>query len=221
MNTNLTEIVFVIDESGSMFSLTSDTIGGFNSLVEEQKHAAGEAKISLVLFNDSHRTVYDSVDVAVVPTLDHYTYRPGGCTALLDALGDTINKVGVRLASTPENERPGKVMFVIITDGYENASREFTKQKVRDMIEHQKTKYSWQFMFLGANMDAVSEAATYGITRDCAATYAATNIGTEALYNAVSKSVCDYRATGSISSDWKNDLGTVDDYCLTAADSKY
>ena len=215
MNTALTEIVFVIDESGSMFDLTSDTIGGFNSLIAKQKEEPGEAKITLVLFSDSYRTVYNAQDVNTVPNLDHHSYRPGGCTALLDALGDTINQVGIRLAATPENERPGKVLFVIITDGYENASNEFTKSKVKEMIEHQKGKYSWQFMFLGANMDAVSEAATYGITPDWAATYAATEAGTDALYSSVSASVCSYRSTGALQSDWKANLVQDADQSLT------
>ena len=206
MNLNLTEIVFVIDESGSMFDLTADTIGGFNSMIRQQKGEPGEAKITTVLFNSSYRILHDAIDIQNVSELDGHTYRPAGCTALLDTLGGMINRVGVRLAATPENERPGKVLFVIITDGYENASHNFTKKQVREMIEHQTSKYSWQFMFLGANMDAVSEAASYGIASDWAATYAATSIGTDALYNTISKSVCDYRATGALSSEWKSDL---------------
>lgn len=189
MKENLTELVFILDRSGSMTGLESDTIGGFNSMIEEQKKEPGDAYVTTVLFDHEYKLLHDHVDLKEIAPITDKEYHPRGTTALLDAVGRTINDIGVRLNDTPEEERPSKVIFVITTDGYENASKEFSKAKVKEMIEHQQSKYSWVFMFLGANMDAVSEAGSLGIKTDFARTYTANEIGTESVYRSVASSL--------------------------------
>jgi uncharacterized protein YegL len=193
MKKNLTEMVFILDRSGSMGNLVADTIGGFNSMIEQQKKEDGEAYVTTVLFNSHHTTLHDHVNIQDVQPITTNEYCTYGMTALLDAVGTTINSIGERLADTPEEERPEKVIFVITTDGYENDSREFTRDKVKEMIEHQQEKYSWVFMFLGANMDAVEEAGKYGISSHYAATYTASDLGTTSLYACTSKAVSNLR----------------------------
>ena len=163
MKENLTEIVFILDESGSMQPLASDTIGGFNAYVEQQKQEPGEAYLTTVLFDDRYTILHDHINIQDVPPLTSADYSPLGMTALMDAIGKTINAVGHRLANTPEAERPAHVIFVITTDGYENASKEFDREQVKRMIQHQQEKYSWQFLFLGAGIDAYKEASSIGI----------------------------------------------------------
>lgn len=209
MNTNLTEIIFLIDESGSMFSMKDDTIGGFNSFIDDQKNNDGDANITLVKFANTHSYVYEAVDLREIKKMSRDSYNPGGCTALLDAIGDTMNEVGKRLSDTPEDQRPGKVIFIITTDGYENASHRFNKSQIKEMIEHQRTKYSWEFMFVGADIDSVSEAVSLGIDANMAANYSKTSIGTEALYGTLSCSVRGYRNTGYVACDWSKDLGMI------------
>lgn len=182
MKDHLTEIVFILDRSGSMMNLTADTIGGYNSMIEKQKQEPGEAKITTVLFDDNYDVLYDAVDIQNVEPMTNAQYYARGCTALLDAIGKTINSVGARLNNTPEEERPSKVIVVITTDGYENSSHEFTRSKIKEMIEHQTTKYSWQFMFLGADIDAVVEAESIGISGDWAVKTSATDVGTRSVY---------------------------------------
>jgi uncharacterized protein YegL len=189
MRKNLTEMVFILDRSGSMENLTSDTIGGFNSMIENQKNEEGEAYVTTVLFDDKYEILHDHVNIQNIEPITNKDYYARGMTALLDAVGKTINSIGSRLSATPEEDRPDKVIFVITTDGCENASREFTKKVVKEMIEHQQDKYSWTFMFLGANMDAVSEAASLGINTDFAKTYTANSIGTQSVYTSMSKVV--------------------------------
>lgn len=189
MKKNLTEMVFILDRSGSMSSLTSDTIGGFNSMIESQKKEDGEAFVTTVLFDDKYELLHDHIDIQEVKELTNKEYFARGMTALLDAVGKTINSIGARLANTEEEKRPEKVIFVITTDGFENASIEFTKAKVKEMIEHQQEKYSWTFMFLGANMDAVGEAASLGIKTDFARTYTATAQGTSSVYTSLSSAM--------------------------------
>ena len=164
MKENFAEMVFVLDRSGSMRGREADTIGGFNSMLEKQKGVEGEAAVTLVLFDDKIDRVYDAVNLKEIPLLTEKEYFVRGCTALLDAVGSTIDSVGKRLSDTPEAERPSKVLFVIITDGLENASREYSLERVRGMIEHQKSKYSWEFLFLGANIDTVETAGGMGIS---------------------------------------------------------
>lgn len=194
MKKNLTEMVFILDRSGSMQSLTSDTIGGFNSMIENQKKEDGEAYVTTVLFDDNYELLHDHVDIQKIQPITNKEYYARGCTALLDAVGKTINSIGSRLSATPEEERPEKVIFVITTDGYENSSREFTRYTVKDMIEHQQTKYSWTFMFLGANMDAVSEASSLGISSAYSKTYTASAQGTSSAYYATCDALTSIRS---------------------------
>ena len=202
MKKNLTEMVFILDRSGSMHSLTDDTIGGFNSMIEKQKKEEGEAYVTTVLFNSKHNLLHDHVNIKDIEPITNKEYSASGNTALLDAVGDTINSIGNRLNNTPEGERPEKVIFVITTDGQENASREFTKNTVKEMIEHQQEKYSWLFIFLGANIDAVSEASNLGINTEYARTYTASSVGTDSLYASVSNAITYARGTSSNAEGW-------------------
>lgn len=186
MNKNLTELVFILDRSGSMQGLTTETIGGFNSLVEKQKQE-GDAYLTTVLFDDAYEVLHDHVDIQRVPTLTQREYYARGCTALLDAVGRTIDAVGRRLAETPEENRPGKVIFTITTDGMENASREYTLARIKEMITHQRNVYKWEFVFLGANIDAVETAETLGISRHMSKTYTASSEGCRSTYTVMNK----------------------------------
>lgn len=204
MKDNLTEIVCILDMSGSMESLTTDTIGGYNSFIEQQKELPGEAFVTTVLFNDNYYLLKNHEDVRKASPLSAYQYRPIGCTALMDAIGKTINDVGARLNDTPEEERPSHVVFMITTDGMENASREFTKESVKKMVEHQQQKYSWEFLFIGAGIDAYDEAESIGINNLHTMYVAADSVGTQTLYNSVSFATSSIRSAGSITSTaWK------------------
>lgn len=189
MKKNLTEMVFILDRSGSMHDLTNDTIGGFNSMIENQKKEEGEAFVTTVLFDDQYELLHDHVDIQQVEPITNKEYYARGCTALLDAIGKTINSIGNRLSGTPEDERPDKVIFIITTDGFENASREFNKSTIKEMIEHQQNKYSWTFIFLGANMDAVGEAASLGINASHSHTYTANTQGTTSVYTSLDATI--------------------------------
>ena len=203
MKKNLTELVFILDRSGSMCYLVDDTIGGFNSMIEEQKKEDGEAYVTTVLFDGQYELLHDHVNITDVEPITRKEYYARGNTALLDAVGTTINSIGTRLYETPEDERPEKVIFVITTDGHENASMEFSKSQIKEMIEHQQDVYSWVFMFLGANMDAVSEAASYGIKSAYSKTYTASAQGTSSVYASSSKAISDIRGIDtSCTMDW-------------------
>lgn len=206
MNKNLTEMVFILDRSGSMSGLESDTIGGYNSLIEKQKNENGEAVVTTVLFDDQYEMIHDHADIQKIKSMDNKTYFARGSTALLDAIGKTINHVGNRYKYAPDNEVPDKTMVVIITDGYENASKEYKLDKVRGMIKHQKEKYNWEFLFLGANIDAVQTAETFGISAERAVTYEPDALGTEINFRAVSDTVSCMRASMPMASDWKRDI---------------
>lgn len=192
MNTNLTEIVFIIDRSGSMGGLESDTIGGYNAFLEKQKQMKGKTIATTVLFDDRYELLWNGVDAEKI-RLTGKEYYVRGCTALLDAVGKTILDVGYRLSSTNKEERPAKVIFVIITDGMENSSREFTYSKVRELIQHQQEKYNWEFVFLGANIDAVKEAGSIGICEDNAYNFEATVDGVREMYCMACESVTEKR----------------------------
>lgn len=209
MKKNLTEMVFILDRSGSMSYLVDETIGGFNSMIESQKNEDGEAYVTTVLFDNYYELLHDHVNIADIEPITRKEYYARGCTALLDAIGKTINNIGARLNDTPEEERPEKVIFVITTDGYENASREFTKAKIKEMIEHQQSKYSWVFMFLGANMDAVDEASSLGISASHSHTYTASAEGTSSVY---------YATADALSAIRDIDISVCCDY-LCAVDS--
>lgn len=183
MKPGLTEIAFILDKSGSMHNLVDDTIGGFNSVIEEQRNGTGDVYVTTVLFSDNSKILHDHINIKDVPLLTKNEYRVAGCTALLDAIGTTVDNIGIRLAETPEDERPSKVMIFITTDGQENASREYTKARIKEIIEHQQSVYNWTFVFLGANMDAVAEGRDMGISYS--ATYTATADGLSSTYDAV------------------------------------
>lgn len=190
---NFTSINVVIDKSGSMSHLATDTIGSFNTFLAEQKVVPGEAAFTLCTFNDDYSLVHDFVKLGTVPDLNAKSYRPSGSTALLDALGTTINSVGAKLAAMPEDERPSKVIFLIITDGQENASHNFKKEQIKAMIEHQRDVYKWEFVFIGANIDAFHEGQSLGISAQNSVSYNATKGGTHQLYSAVSSNLRSYR----------------------------
>ena len=206
MKKNLTEIVFILDRSGSMSGLEDDTIGGFNALIEKQKQEAGEAYVSTILFDNFSEVIHDRVRLDRVPRMTRKEYYVRGCTALLDAVGGAIHHIGNVHKYAREEDRPEKTLFVITTDGMENASRQYTYEKVRSMIEKQKAKYGWEFLFLGANIDAAREAARFGITADRAANYHADRQGTAVVYEAVSETVCNFRASKPMQANWKENI---------------
>ena len=194
MNKNLTELVFILDKSGSMAGLERDTIGGFNSMLDKQKQVEGECRITTVLFDNRYQLLHDRIDIRAVSPMTEREYQVGGSTALLDAVGRTIGKlVGVQ-KNTAEEYRAGNVMFVIITDGEENSSREYSAGKVKAMIEEEK-RYGWEFVFLGANIDAVETAGRFGISADRAADYVPDSAGTELNFQMMSEAVTAFRAT--------------------------
>ena len=196
MKENLVELVFVLDKSGSMLCLAEDTIDSYNSLLKEQKNEDGECIVSTVLFNGNTRVLHDRVNIKDVEMLTSEDYYPIGSTALYDAVCSTIDKIGVELSNTPEDEKPSRVMFVIITDGQENSSSKFTAEDVKAKIEHQKSKYNWDFNFVGANIDVVTEAGKIGIASTDAFTYTASDYGTKSVYLSLSASISDLRKTG-------------------------
>ncbi len=197
MNDNLTDITIVLDKSGSMACVQMDTIGGFNQFLKDQKAAPGDANLSLVLFDTSYELVHEGVPIKDVPELDQGTYVPGGGTALLDALQRAIVSTGSRLASAPESRRASKVIFVVMTDGQENSSREATKQGVAEMIRHQERKYSWNFVYIGANQDSFSEAGQIGIRMSNVKNYVANAVGTVKAMSEVSEGMLNYRSSKS------------------------
>lgn len=206
MNNDLTEIVFILDRSGSMQYLTKDTIGGFNSFIENQKKEVGEAKLTTVLFDDKYEILHNGVDIKNIKPITEKDYYTRGMTALLDSIGKSISDVGDRLNKTNENDRPSKVIFVITTDGEENSSKEFNQSQIKEMIEHQKNIYNWNFIFLGANIDAVGVANSFGISSQFASSYTASSVGTDALFTTMSKTIGNYRGTGNIDCSWKYDI---------------
>ena len=189
MRENLTEIVFILDRSGSMGGLESDTIGGFNSMIAKQQKEEGEAIVSTVLFDDECEVIHDRVAIGDVKKLTDKDYYVRGCTALLDAVGGAIHHIGNVHKYAREEDRPAKTLFVITTDGLENASREYTFKGVKKMIERQKKKYNWEFLFLGANIDAIEVAGNMGISRDRAANYNCDEEGTALNYQVLEAAV--------------------------------
>ena len=203
MKKNLTEIVFILDRSGSMAGLEGDTIGGFNSMIEKQKGEPGEAYVSTVLFDNVSEVIHDRIDIQKIEPLTRNQYYVRGSTALLDAVGSAIHHIGnVHKYARPE-DRPEKTLFVITTDGMENASRHYSYERVKMMIERNTDKYGWEFIFLGANIDATKEAARFGIRADRAANYNADSVGTAVVYEAVCDAVCSVRASKAMSTGWK------------------
>ena len=207
MKQNFTEIVFILDRSGSMAGLEKDTIGGFNAMLEKQRREPGEAVISTVLFDSTCDVIHDRLPLDRIPALTEKEYFVRGCTALLDAVGGAIHHIGNVHKYAREEDRPEKTLFVITTDGMENASRRYTYDKVKAMISRQKEKYGWEFLFLGANIDAAREAARFGIAPDRAADYHADHQGTEVIYESVSEAICQVRACAApLSAGWKKKI---------------
>ena len=203
MKKGLTEMVFILDRSGSMSGLERDTIGGYNSMLERQQKETGEARVTTILFDDRYEILHDRIALPEVSPMTENEYYVRGNTALLDAVGRTIAKVGAELDRMPEEERAEHVIVVITTDGMENSSQEFSEQKVRKMIEHQKEKYGWEFIFLGANIDAIATAERYGIGKERAANYNADGVGTMLNYAVLSNVMSCVRDNRPIKDDWK------------------
>jgi len=206
MKDNLTSLVVVMDASGSMAKLAADTRGSFNTFIKEQKAVQGEATLSLWTFNSVAERVYNSVPLSDVQDLDDKSYKPVGNTALLDTLGAAIDAEGQRLAALDEKDRPSKVLVMVVTDGEENASQTFTKEKVREMVSHQQDKYNWSFLFLGANIDAFKGGTSLGFAANNSVGYTPTRGGTSRLYANVSDNVSKYRSKiGSAAMNWSGD----------------
>ena len=199
MKKGLTELVMILDRSGSMSGLEADTIGGFNSMIEKQKKEDGEAYVSVILFDDRTEVLYDRVDIRKIEPMNDKQYYVRGCTALLDAVGGAIHHTGNVHKYAREEDVPEKTIFIITTDGMENASRQYTYDKVRHMIERQKERYHWEFMFLGANIDAVKEAGRFGINPSRAVRYEHDSAGTRLNYEVVSHVVGCARKAATVS----------------------
>ena len=198
MKKNLTELVFILDKSGSMRGLEKDTIGGYNSMLEQQRKVDGECVITTVLFDNCYELLHDRIDIRAVSPISEREYFVGGSTALLDAIGKAIHKIGTAQKNTAEDYRAEKVMFVIITDGEENASRQYSSAQVKKMIQRQKERYGWEFIFLGANMDAVETAGRFGIDADRAVDYVPDSEGTELNFRMMSETAAAFRKYGAV-----------------------
>ena len=205
METNSTELVFILDRSGSMGGLESDTIGGFNAMLQKQQAEHGECRVTTALFDNEYEILHDRIDIKAVSPITEREYYVRGQTALLDAVGRTINKIGGVQKNTADEYRAEKVLFVITTDGMENASREFTYEKVKSLVENQKSKYGWEFIFLGANIDAVDVADRFGVARDRAQRFHNDSEGVALNYSVLSETVSHYRAApaqAKLSANW-------------------
>lgn len=202
MKNNITELVFILDRSGSMSGLESDTIGGFNGLIEKQKKVDGVCYVTTVLFDTRFETIHDRVNLSEIQPMTDRDYSVGGCTALLDAIGNTIQHIAqIHKYARPEDV-PEITTFVIMTDGLENASHRYSSDKVKQMIEHEKEKYGWEFLFLAANIDAVETASHIGIMADRSVDYMADSCGTELAFNTVAETVCSQRMGMPIHASW-------------------
>lgn len=200
---NLTEIIFILDRSGSMSGLEADTIGGFNSMIEKQKKADGEALISTVLFDNTTEVLHNRMNIQNIKPMTDEDYSVRGCTALLDAIGGAIHHIGNIHKYARSEDVPEHTMFVITTDGMENASHRYDSKKVKQMIERQKIKYGWEFLFLGANIDAVETARSFGISEDRAVNYHSDREGTQLNYEVVSEAISAVRTSHTLSAEWK------------------
>ena len=206
MKKNLTEIVFILDKSGSMSGLEKDTIGGYNSFIERQKKVEGKAYVSTVLFSNYSNVIHDRVPLEKIEPMTEEQYTTDGCTALLDAIGGAIKHIGNVHKYAREEDRPEKTVFVITTDGQENSSHEYTYEKIKKLISRQQEKYGWEFMFLGANMDAISEASKLGIGKDRAVRYECDAAGTMLNFACVSEAMVEFREGKEMTSGWKTKI---------------
>ena len=202
MKKGMTEMVFIIDRSGSMTGLESDTIGGFNSTIKKQKEEEGEAKVTTILFDNRYEVLHDRFDLNQIGEMTSDEYYTRGTTALLDALGRAIRKTVNVQRHLPEEERAENVVFVVITDGYENSSREFSYRDIRHMVKKEQEKYGWEFLFLGANIDAVAEGGRMGFRADRSVRYMHDGVGTGLVYDSVNNAVRNLRTKKQINDDW-------------------
>ena len=201
-----TELVFILDRSGSMSGLESDTIGGYNGMLDKQKKESGEARVTTVLFDDAYEVLHDGMDLQAIQPMTSNEYYVRGTTALLDAIGKTILRISHAQKQATDVERAENVLFVITTDGLENASCEFTYEKIRELIDFHKAKQGWEFIFLGANIDAIATASKFGISKDRATNFHADGDGTELNYNVISETISSFRANSEIKEDWKEKI---------------
>ena len=203
MKKGLTEVVFILDRSGSMSGLEGDTIGGFNSMIEKQKKEEGEALVSTILFDNYSEVLHDRVEVSKIEPLTDRDYTVRGCTALLDAIGGAIHHIGNVHKYARNEDVPEHTIFIITTDGMENASHQYSREKIKAMIERQKTKYGWEFLFLGANIDAIETARSYGIDQDRTVEYNCDSVGTGLNFEAMSDAITTMRCSAPLTADWK------------------
>lgn len=206
MRKNLTELVCILDKSGSMLGLEKDTVGGFNSMLKKQQAIKGECGVTTVLFDNRYELLHDRADIRGIAPITENDYCVGGSTALLDAMGKTISKIIGVQKNMGEKYGAGKVMFVIITDGEENSSREFTAPRVREMVEERKSRYGWEFVFLGANMDEVKTAGSFGISPDSSVDYVPDKVGTALNYRVMSEAVTSFRTRGCVPQEAFDDI---------------
>lgn len=206
MKNNITELVFILDKSGSMAGLEADTIGGFNAMIDKQKKLDGKVYVSTVLFSNNSNVVHDRVDINEVTPMTDRDYCPSGCTAFLDALGGAIHHIGMIHRYARPEDVPEHTIFVITTDGMENASHRYSAEEVRKMIQKEEEQYGWEFLFLAANIDAVETGARFGIRRERAVNYMASSQGTDAMYSCVSEAVTTLRNCEELDEEWGADL---------------
>jgi len=203
---NITELVFIIDRSGSMAGLETDTIGGFNSMIKKQKSEEGKCYVSTVLFDDKSEVIHDRVDINDVEPITEKEYYVRGSTALIDAMGDAIHHIANIHKYARKEDVPEHTMFVITTDGAENASHKYSSDDVKKMVEKEKEKYGWEFIFIGANIDSVETAKHYGIDRNHAVDYVHDEIGTAVMYENISHAVTCKRKCASPSVEWRENI---------------
>lgn len=206
MKEKLTEMIFILDKSGSMSGLESDTIGGFNAMIEKQKDLEGQARVSTVLFNHNINILHDREDIQDIKAMTKFDYRPSGMTALLDALGHSIKHIKEKYTDTLREDRPEKVIFVITTDGLENSSKDYNYRNIKELISFTQEKYEWEYIFLGANIDAIHEASKFGIRPDRAARYHSDKRGTELNYHSLNEAITSFRKESRLDSHWKKDI---------------
>ncbi|WP_462273747.1 vWA domain-containing protein [Filifactor alocis] len=206
MKRDVTELVFILDESGSMQPLTTDTIGGFNSMLAKQKNETGNALVTTVFFHNDSKIVHDRIDIKKVEPLTDKEYVPGGCTALIDALGDTITHIEKIHKYIKAEDVPGKTLFIISTDGEENASHKYTSDEIKQKIRHLQKHKNWDFIFLGANLDAVATAKSYGIEEENAVTFLNDKKGVKLNYKVLESAISNYRNNNKLCANWKEEI---------------